>query len=199
VGQIQVRRLARLAGETTPLASLRGGTPWLARVATTTGGVYFCATTADPADSSLASNGVVLYVLLQRALATGAASLGSTRQVEAGAPPAGDDPGRWKRLAGGDEAVSGDYSVQRGVYIAGDRLLAVNRSAREDGAAPLAASQVAALFRGLDFVRVDDQAGNVGSLIQEIWRLFLVTMLVALVVEAALCLPKTARSVRAAA
>jgi hypothetical protein len=54
------------------------------------------------------------------------------------------------------------------------------------------------LFRGLNFVRVDEQAGHLNSLVQEIWRLFLLTMLVALVLEAALCLPKLARRGRIA-
>jgi hypothetical protein len=49
---------------------------------------------------------------------------------------------------------------------------------------------VAELFRGLDFTRLDDRAGNASSLIQEIWRIFLATMLVALVLEALLCVPK---------
>jgi len=50
--------------------------------------------------------------------------------------------------------------------------------------------RVAELFRGLNFVRVDDSAGSLSSLIQEIWRIFLVMMLISLIVEAALCLPK---------
>jgi hypothetical protein len=37
------------------------------------------------------------------------------------------------------------------------------------------------------------------SLIQEIWRMFLVAMMVAMVGEAALCLPKLARARGAAA
>jgi hypothetical protein len=49
------------------------------------------------------------------------------------------------------------------------------------------------LFQGLDFVRVDDQAGSLSSLIQEIWRVFLATMLAALVLEAILCMPKQAK------
>src|SRR5262249_9804639 len=116
-----------------------------------------------------------------------------TRQVAAGEPPAGDDPIRWKRLAGTDEAVSSEFSRHRGVYLEGEKMLAVNRPAAEDQAPVLASRQVAGLFRGLEFSRVDDQAGNIESLIQEIWRLFLVGMIVALIVEAALCLPNTAR------
>ena len=71
-----------------------------------------------------------------------------------------------------------------------ERILAVNRPAAEDLAKPLEDERVAELFQGLDFVRVDDRAGNIDSLIQEIWRLFLATMMVCMVVEAALCLPK---------
>ena len=56
----------------------------------------------------------------------------------------------------------------------------------------LADTRVAELFRGLDFSRVDDRAGSIQALIQEIWRLFLVAMMVALIVEACLCLPKLA-------
>lgn len=197
VGQLQVRRYCGLDGETTPLATLRGGAALLARVATNTGGVFFCTTTPAPGDSSLAANGVVLYVLVQRALAAGASALGSTRQLVAGDLPAGENPNAWKRLAGAGEAVSAEYAFHRGVYASGDRLLAVNRSAAEDLAPVLSDGRVAGLFRGLDFVRVDDQAGNLGSLIQEIWRLFLIAMMMALVVEAALCLPKAARTVRA--
>ncbi len=48
----------------------------------------------------------------------------------------------------------------------------------------------AGLFKGLDFSRVDDQAGSLGSLIQEVWRLFLAAMMVAMMVEAGLCLPR---------
>ena len=58
---------------------------------TNAGGVYFCATTPAVGDSSLATGGVVLYVLVQRALAEGAKVLGNTRELTAG-DPAGEDP-----------------------------------------------------------------------------------------------------------
>jgi len=190
VGGLQIRRWCGLAGgELTPLATLRGGAPLLARLATDAGGVDFCATTPAPADSSLATDGVVLYVMVQRAEAAGAAVLGGTRQLVAGLP-SGDDPTHWKRLSGADEAVSTDYAAHRGAYRSGERLLAVNRPAAEDAAPILADDRVAGLFRGLDFSRVDDRAGGDGSLIQEIWRLFLAGLMVAMVAEAALCLPR---------
>jgi Aerotolerance regulator N-terminal len=192
VGQLQIRRYCGLAGEFTPLATLKGGAPLLARVTTNRGGTYFCATNPAVGESSLATEGVVLYVLVQRALAGGAAALGNTRQLVAG-DPADHDPSKWKRLAGSDEAASTDYPLHSGVYLSGDRLLAVNRASAEDSARVLPDQRVAGLFRGLDFKRVDDRAGSISSLIQEIWRLFLVAMMLAMLVEAALCLPKMVR------
>jgi len=189
VGQLKVRHYCALAGEVTPIAQLTGGAPLLARVATDQGGVYFCATTPAPQDSSLAAEGVVLYVAIQRALSDGAAMLGDTRQLIAG-PPAAGLPTTWDRLSATDDAVSTEYAHHRGVYAAGERLLAVNRPAAEDQAAILSDAQVSELFRGLDLVRVVDRAGNVNALIQEIWRLFLATMMVMLLLEAALCLPR---------
>jgi hypothetical protein len=191
VGQLQVHKHCGIAGELTPLANLRDGAPLLGRVTTDRGSAYFCATTASGADSSLASDGVVFYVLVQRALTSGATALGSTQQLTAG-PLGRRDATSWRRVAGGDDALSTDFSFHRGVYQAGDRLLAVNRAPGEAPAPILAGRRVDALFQGLDFARVDDRAGSTGSLIQEIWRLFLVSMMGAMIVEAALCLPRPA-------
>jgi hypothetical protein len=85
------------------------------------------------------------------------------------------------------------------VYQADDRLLAVNRPASEDNAAVLVDARADELFRGLNYTRVDDQAGSLASLVQEIWRAILLTMLVALVLEAVLCLPRLARRQEASA
>ncbi|MFN0051226.1 MAG: BatA domain-containing protein [Planctomycetales bacterium] len=191
VGQLQVRRYCRLEGEVTPLATLRGGAPLLARVVSNRGGVYFCAATAAAGDSNLAVNGVVLYVLVHRALAEGAEVLGSTRQLVAGGP-SDEGPAEWQRIAGVAGALSTEYPFHRGVYAANERLLAVNRPAAEDQPTLVSEHRLGELFRDLEFSRVDDQAGSLGSLIQEIWRVFLACMLLALIVEAVLCMPKPA-------
>jgi hypothetical protein len=198
VGALEVRKHCGLSGELTALATLRDGAPLLARVATDQGAVYFCATTPAPSDSSLATGGVVFYVLIQRALASGAVALGSTRQLSAGDSIRGDAT-QWKRVSGAEAALSTDYSFHSGVFEASERLLAVNRAPGEALAPVVADGKVAELFRGLDFARVDDRAGSISSLIQEIWRVFLVSMMVAMLAEAALCLPKVARSRGAAA
>lgn len=188
VGRLKVRRFCGLSGELTPLASLKGNKTLLARLPTNRGGVYFCSTTPDPGDSSLAVDGVVLYVLVQRALTAGASVLGQTRQLVAGEVT--EQPTTWQQLAGTPDALSTEYVHHAGVYQAGDRLLALNRSAAEDQAPVLGDERVADLFKGLSFTRVDDRAGSLIGLIQEIWRPFLIVMMIALLVEAALCLPR---------
>jgi len=189
VGELEVHRFCSLQGEATGLAMLNGGAPLLSRVPTDRGGVYFWTTTPAPQDSTLATNGIVLYAFVQRALAAGSAVLGRTRWLEAG-NAAGEDATDWQRVSGGTEGLSTEAACHGGVYSSGERLLAVNRPLPEDDAKVLTDPVVAELFRGLDFTRVDDQAGNATSLIQEIWRIFLTIMLVALVLEALLCVPK---------
>src|SRR5581483_8463737 len=121
---------------------------------------------------------------------------GQTRQLVAGEAAAAVAT-NWRQVAGPAEALSTDYPHYPGVYAAGDRLFAVNRAAAEDQAAVLADDRVNELFKGLDFTRVDDRAGSFAGLIEEIWRPFLVAMLVALLVEAALCMPRRADPGRA--
>ncbi len=88
-------------------------------------------------------------------------------------------------------------SIHAGVYSSGDQTYAVNRATGEDNAKFLTDTQITDLFHGLDFVRVDQSVGGIQSLAQEIWRIFLVAMMIAMAVEAGLCLPK-ARSQTAA-
>ena len=189
VGSLQIRRVCGLAGEFTALATLKGGKPLLVRVPSSRGGVYFCATTPDTGDSSLATNGVVLYAFVQRALAAGVAVLGQTRQLVAG-DASTEEPTAWRQIVGPPDALSTDYQHHSGIYAGGEKLLAVNPSASENQAPVLSDVRVGELFKGLDFSRVDDRAGSLTGLIQEIWRPFLTLMMIALLVEAALCLPR---------
>jgi len=189
VGDLKVRRHCKLSGEVTALAALRNGEPLLARAATERGGVYFLTTTPATPDSSLATDAIVLYAAVQRAMASGAMVLGNTRSLVAGRPPT-DIQQSWQRLSGAEGALSTEYPFCPGVYQAGERLLAVNRPVAEDHATVLEDERVAGLFHGLDFARVDESAGSSRALVQEIWRLFLQAMIVALICESVLCLPK---------
>jgi hypothetical protein len=165
LGLLEIHRHCVLAGESTHLATLRGGQPLLARATSDRGGAYFWATTPAVRDSTLATNGVVLYAFIQRALAAGALAQGQAQSLDAAGGM--DKAGAWQRLLGGADGLPNEAAAQAGVYADGDRLLAVNRPAGEDDSRLLSDPVVAELFRGLDFTRVDDRAGNARSLIEE--------------------------------
>ena len=188
VGELSLSNVCGIDGDLVPLASLSDDTPVLVKVPTDHGGVYALATTATNENSTLASNGVVLYVVIQRALLSGSARLADVRQEVAGS---GDfNSAEWERMAGAEAAISSQYQFHSGVFQAGDRLMAFNRAEMEDSEAVLTDEQVSTLFGELDLVKIEDKAGAASSLIREIWRLFVILMLVAMVAEALLCLPR---------
>jgi len=189
VGELKVTRHCELEGEFRSLAVLDGGAPLLARATTDRGGVFFCTTTTAAGDSSLATAGVVLYAMIQRAGEAGAKTLSSTKQAIAGDAEIGEMQG-WDQLAGNTDGLSSTYASTAGIYQGEGALIAINRSAGEDAATIVPAERVETLFENLDFDRVNQTAENNSSLIQEIWRLFLVVVLLALIAEAVLCIPK---------
>jgi hypothetical protein len=198
VGELAVTRSCGLTGEIVPLASLPGGTPLVARVATRQGGIFFCTTTPAAQDSSLASEGIVLYALVQRAIDRGLESLSPARQLDAGAAATvlGARESSWTRIAGAATAPVDEIGMQPAVYAREGRLVAVNRPVAEDTARILPADRIDGLFQGLPFARQDGRAGGTDSLVQEIWRAFLIAMVLALIGEGLLCMPSrmTARA-----
>jgi len=201
VGDLEIRRTCGIAGEGTPLAVLPDGRPLLVRAASDRGGVYILATTPALRDSDLAANGVVLYAVVQRAIDAGLAAVGNARQADAGENVIGTTAARqrgrssaagqeeWRHIAG-PVAASTEAGFHAGVYASQGRLLAVNRPAAEDAAEVVADAQVESLFQGLTFNRFQQKAGGLGSIVEEVWRLFLIAVVVALVLEGLLCLPR---------
>lgn len=194
VGKLSIKRFVAAEGKLRPLATIADGNPLLSRALANDREVYFLGTTADANDSSFATDGVVLYAMIQRAIAAGAQYMGRTRQIVAGSTPP-EQTQNWKRVAGPTNSRSDLHSFAAGVYRDNELLFAVNRSEAEDQPEIVPEDQVSALFTGLSFDRVDEVTGTENSLLSEIWRLFLWLMLIALIGEALLCLPKRGRHV----
>ena len=142
----------------------------------------------NPSASSLAEGGIVLFITIQRAIEQGQLALGNTtaRTAEYSDEPTGE----WRKLTGGDEVLSTEFTAQSGVYQLGDRLFAVNRATQEDRQDLLEDEKLESLFEGLPFSRVDDSAGSLTGIVREIWRLFLIAMIFAMLLEAVLCIPR---------
>lgn len=209
VGDLVIRRSCGLAGDVVPLAALGDAGPLVARAVAGSGaagaagdaqrsvsGVTFLTTTAAAGDSTLAAEGVVLYCLLQRAIDRGLAPLAAVRLVDAGAEAAAllSGGGAWRRLSPPIAGAVADPGWAAGVYAVGDRLVAVNRPAVEDAAVLVADDRIDEAFAGLSFARIEGRAGGTSRLVQEIWRGFLVAVILALIGEGLLCLPSRSRS-----
>ena len=190
VGQVELGGYASVKSdaELLKLGTLTGGDPLLAKLPTNRGGVYFFTASVNPSASSLAEGGIVLFITVQRAIEQGQLSLGNTtaRTAEYSDEPTGE----WRKLTGGDEVLSTEFSAQSGVYQLGDRLFAVNRATQEDRQDLLEDEKLESLFEGLPFSRVDDSAGSLTGIVREIWRLFLIAMIFAMLLEAVLCIPR---------
>ncbi len=190
VGELQAFRYCRIQGESlSSLATLDGGVPLLARAASNGGSVYFLSTLPQTSHSTMASDAVVLYVMVQRALASGAAALGTARQMDAGDPAAGDLHD-WQPADESTDALLSQRPFQSGVWKKDDRLLALNRPLAEDQPAIVGSDKLGELMQGLEFTQINDEVTDTASLASEIWRSFLVAMAIALVLEALLCLPE---------
>lgn len=189
VGELRIKRFCGLEGEGVKLASLSDNYPLLLRLSSARGGIYFLTTTARGEDSTLSADGIVLYTLVQRLLTDGAGARSQRDNVVAGATAA-DDALEWKQVAGPEEAVTSDYSNVEGIYSTGERLTAVNRSDGEDDVALVSDASVDRLFDGLKFDWFRDDVSSLESLTKEVWKLFLFAMMVAIFVEAFLCMPK---------
>ncbi len=192
VGQLEVRGYARLSGEASKLATLTGGDSLLSRVPTEKGGIYFCTASPSGDSSTLAANGIVLYAVIQRAIEQGLNALGNTTARIAG--PSDEPTESWQRvrttLGGDEQLLSTEMPWQAGVYQSDDRMFAINRSLPEDQRDVVSDKELERLFDGLDFSRVNDSAGSLAGIVREIWRLFLISMIVAMLVEAVLCMPR---------
>ncbi len=210
VGQLGIRRICRVQGKLSPLASLPSGLPILANLESsaasqtsvpngTEAGTWIaspnitvCATTPSDRDSTLAGDGVVLYVAVQRLLGLGSQRAATVRTVTAGEDRTRFD-GPVELRAGNPTAPSTEYSLHAGVYDTQGELIAIERGPQEDSSRMIDDQELGQSFGSLPWARVGLNNAQ-SQLIQEIWRWFVIAMLVAMFAEAILCLPRWTRS-----
>ncbi|MFN3193222.1 MAG: BatA domain-containing protein [Aureliella sp.] len=190
VGQVELNGFATLDAdsELIKLATLTGGNPLLAKLPTDKGGVYFMTASPDPTASSLAESGIVIFVAVQRAIEAGQSSLGYATQRVAG--EVGQSTADWTLVAGNQSALSSEFESHGGVYRMESGLFAINRRLQEDQRDQVGDEKLEELFEGLSFSRVEESAGSLSGVVREVWRIFLILMILALIAEAILCVPR---------
>ena len=189
LNELRTYRYRTLESRGTPLARFDDDAALLTRVATDRGAVYFCSTLPTAQFSSLERDGIVFYVVLQRALTQGSLALTVASQRDAGLDVLADRE-QWTSIAPEEDTASlSARGLHAGVYQDETHWVAVNRSQAEDSAKTSSVEAVDALFDGLSYRRIDVDVGDTSALASELWRIFLVAMALALVSEAVLSLP----------
>ena len=189
LNELRTYRYRSFESPGTPLARFDNDAPLLTRVATDRGAVYFCSTLPTAQFSSFEREGIILYVILQRALDQGCRALAVASQRDTG-PDVLADRNEWELVAPADNSpLLSQRGLHAGVYRDGAYWRAVNRSQIEDSATAVPTETVDALFDGMSYRRIDVDVGDTSALASELWRMFLFAMIVALLVEAALSLP----------
>ncbi len=199
VAELGIFRARNFEGGTLPLLRLKDDHVLVARAIpesaagaddSASGPIHIWGTLPRADHSNLATEGVVFFAMTHRALEAGAAAVSRARSLEVGTGVLSGFPGA-RPL---DEAATDSSGLSAGAWEIGNdeasrRLLALNRPEREDDPRVLNPEALEALLAGVDYRRIDDAVGSGSSLASEVWRLFLVAMALALLVEAILCLP----------
>jgi hypothetical protein len=191
VGQVVAYRSCELVNENaTVLAQFEKGPPLLVRSPTDQGAVWFCSTLPTTDHSSFVTNGITFYVMIQRAVARGAAALGEARQYDCGSLQAGIAES-WKPLDDDSGRILlSQRTINSGLYESEEAAFALNRPLEEDAVELVSDGTLEQVLNGLNYTRIDDKAGSAMVLASEVWRTFLVLMIVALMAEALLSVPE---------
>ena len=216
VGEILIKGYATFDGEATSLATIEGGASLLAKLNMQRGNAYVCTTLPIEQTSTMAKNGIALFIAIQRSIEQGGIALGNTLAYEAvpliaskGEVDSAQDSATrhsskmvstnrfnlspfesWQPIATDERFLSNEIGLHSGIYESGTKWVAVNRPLTEDDAASMSHDQFSQLLKGLDITAIEDSAGSTKSIRQEIWRIFLVVMIAALLIEALLSLPR---------
>ena len=191
----EFRQRQGINGTASTLAAFEDGTPFLSRRTLGRGQVFFCASLPNTRWSSL-TDGPVLVPMVQRMLRLGSRRLAQSSSILAGELSAADAARSWATV---DSTAPKDPRTRAGVYRSGDRLLAVNRPAAEDAMELIPAEEARNLFTTVP-VRLFQEKESVSDALQgEFWRVFLFTMLAALLIEGFLILPEREEKEAAAA
>ena len=197
LGDLKLFKTRLYKSESQPLLKLESGEPVISKLITdhlgpTAGNIYIWGTLPRTDHSTFATDGVAFFVMLHRALDQGVNSVSRAQSRDAcdGTLPAIN---ALKSLSSPDQSPlhpdlhAGAYEV---TPLRGDPLLfALNRPNSEDSAKTLTSEGIKSLLEGVDYRQISDELGSGSSLAAEVWRAFLLAMALALIVEAALCLP----------
>jgi hypothetical protein len=186
-----IRRQVPL-GDAAVLARWEDGEPMITRRIVDHGTAWFLGSLPDYSWSNLADADVLLPAV-QRIIATGADRFDASYLATVGSRTAQTLPGETRtRLDDQSEPDPANIAHQAGIFRLGDRLLAVNRHPSEDDFEILSREDLDQALEGTGYTLLNQLGQTTDpSLSRDVWRAFLMAVLLLLLSEALLCLPKT--------
>ncbi|MDF1751312.1 MAG: BatA domain-containing protein [Verrucomicrobiales bacterium] len=190
LGMTKIFQIREFEGETQSFLKLKDGRSVIARhINKLPGNLYIWGTLPKSSFSSIASDGVAFFAMIHRALQQGGNFLSNAQMRSAGGSALPDNV-QWTSASVRDSDEDHvNPSLSAGAFQSTDKWLAINRPEGEDDFRTINEEAIEDLFGGLDYRVIQDSVNNRSSLASEIWRIFLVLMALALIIEAALCLP----------
>ena len=190
VADWRILRWRTLEGNAIVTARLATGDPMLVRAAAPEAAeCWFLAALPRAADSNIAQERIVSYVMTHRLIAQGARIASPAKMWDAGSGPARSLESSPRLAPAAQAPVSVPASAVAGVFRQDGHRVALNRPGAEDATDVLDSEQIDRLFEGCNFRSITGGAGEDRSLAREVWRAMLLAMLAALVAEGMLSLP----------
>lgn len=193
LGELRILRfcgIKNLSSEMQVLARLSNGEPFLSKYVHGDGAIYMCATSPDPEWSDLSSSGIVLYAMIHRAL-----NMGTDKRQGQNMRFAGEVTSTniytWHRIAGSEQTSTLENASTAGVYMDNrGEYVAINRSPNEAQSPYIGVEKVELLFENIPLqILGRGQESTDSDVIQEIWRVCLLSMVAFLLVESWLSFP----------
>lgn len=178
-------------GDAAPLAKWEDGEPFLSRRVVDRGTAWFLGSTPDYTWSNLGDADVLLPVA-QRIVNAGADRFDASYLATVGSEETKTLAGEARtRLDGYGTPDPANAAYETGGYRLGSRLLAVNRPAAEDEPEVLSREQLDTALDATGYTLLD-RAGQAtdSDISQDLWRPFLIAVILFLIAEAILSLPK---------
>lgn len=184
--KVQIVRRQVPLGPGNALAAFGDNQPFLLRGNLGAGEFYLVATLPHPDWSSL-SEGPVLIPWLQRILEAGSRRLQSSAMAVAGDFTRPGSSREWAPL---QASAADDVRIHAGVYTNANQWLAVNPPPLENDPRRVANEDVEAVLQTLGLRQFNDSSADEDVLQGEVWRWFLFAMLLFLLAEGWLILPR---------
>jgi len=167
--------------------------PFITRSIDGRGTLWFVGSLPDYTWSNL-GDADVLLPMVQRIITAGTERFSMSYHAEVGSETANPRPGESHvRLDSNATSNHSNPRDQAGVFRIGDRLVASNRPIEEDSPEILTRDQLDQIFVGTNYTLLERVGkSNDTAVSSDAWRAFLVAMIVLLISEAILCLPKHA-------